>query len=146
MGASHGRAARRLAATGLLVLVAGGPASARAAGPETLRVVDGGTDATCATGCGTVDRAINRGTLDLQNGTATSVRIIVGPGRFPTVETILNGPMTIQGVGVGQTVLDGGGGGSVLSIATNATATVADLTITGGKLFSGGGVYNTGTL
>ena len=67
----------------------------------------------------------------------------------------VTGTLTVRGAGPRQTVIDGGGLDRVFSIANNATASISDLTITGGdatgggtsrEIDMGGGIYNTGTL
>jgi CSLREA domain-containing protein len=66
----------------------------------------------------------------------------------------ITGTLTIRGAGARQTIVDGGGLDRVFSIASNATASITDMTITGGdanggrtarEITLGGGVYNQGT-
>jgi len=75
--------------------------------------------------------------------------IVVAPGTYTTRLT-LNKSVTLQGAGAGQTVLDGGGAGTVLSIDPGSSVTVADVTITHGRAPDefgfGGGVFNNGIL
>jgi hypothetical protein len=68
---------------------------------------------------------------------------------------ILDGTLSIVGAGARQTIIDGNHLDRVFSIGIPATASISDLTITGGdatggntskEIDMGGGVYNTGTL
>ena len=67
----------------------------------------------------------------------------------------ITGTLTIRGAGARQTIVDGNHLDRVFSIANNATASISDMTITGGdstgggtskEIDLGGGIYNTGTL
>ena len=63
--------------------------------------------------------------------------------------------LVIRGAGAGQTIVDGGGLDRVFSIASNVTASISDMTITGGDatgggtargISMGGGLFNQGTV
>lgn len=75
--------------------------------------------------------------------------ILIAPGAYPARVTV-NKSVTLQGAGVGQTVLDGGGTGRVLVIDPGSSATVVGVTITNGRAPDdfgyGGGVFNNGIL
>jgi CSLREA domain-containing protein len=62
--------------------------------------------------------------------------------------------LTIRGAGASQTIIDGGGLDRVFSIAANATASISDMTVTGGdatgggtskEIDMGGAIFNQGT-
>jgi CSLREA domain-containing protein len=100
--------------------------------------------------------------------------VIVPPGRyrltsvpspeagFPTENDAGNGDLDItddtlavRGAGAGKTTIDGGGLDRVFSIGSNITASISDMTITGGDatgggtakgIAMGGAIYNVGTV
>ncbi len=60
---------------------------------------------------------------------------------------LLEKDITLDGENIDLTVINGGGGGSVVTIAADAIVTIRDLTITGGNSASdGGGILNYGAL
>jgi 6-phosphogluconolactonase (cycloisomerase 2 family) len=111
----------------------------------TLWVGSGGTDTgycSQANPCATISRAVS---LAIPNDT-----IYVGAGRFTdhvTVDSSIGG-LTIQGAGMHATIVSGGVDqpGSVFTIQSGATATIEDLSITGGQAPDGGGVDDAGAL
>jgi hypothetical protein len=116
-------------------------------GEEILRVVPGGTDVSCATGCASISYAVGRASFDLGRDAASSVRILVAAGSYDDHVTIPSGDtITITGAGADATVVRGGLSGTVFTVASGATATITDLTVTGGSAENGGGVSNSGTL
>jgi CSLREA domain-containing protein len=67
----------------------------------------------------------------------------------------ITGTLTIRGAGARRTTVDGGGLDRIFLIAPNATASISDMTITGGdatgggtsrEIDMGGAIYNPGTL
>jgi hypothetical protein len=125
-----------------------GAGRASAVGPETLQVAPGGSDSSCVTPCGAIQVAINDGYADVVNGRASRVTIDVAPGSYQA-NLAISAPisdMTITGSGIGRTVVNGGSSGSVLTVGPGASATVTDMTLTGGSAVNGGGVDNAGTL
>jgi hypothetical protein len=111
----------------------------------TLWVGSGGTDTgycSQANPCATLSRAVS---LAIPNDT-----IYVGPGRFTdhlTVDSSISG-LTVQGAGMHATIVTGGVDqpGSVFTVQSGATATIEDLSITGGQAPDGGGVNDAGAV
>jgi hypothetical protein len=99
--------------------------------------------------CASIQEAVERGSHDLQSGAAGSLLIEVAPGfysgdvRIP----VLPGtePVTIQGAGPSSEV-GGLGDGPAVTVPAGSRVAITDLSITGGRAASGGGVNNAGTL
>lgn len=135
-----------VAACGLAAITVAPAAHAFVVVPEVLRVVQGGTDASCVTGCATISQAVGVAAQDLATGAASTVTILVGPGSYDDHVMIPAGPITIEGAGATATTVRGGLSGTVFTVSAGATAVITDLAITGGVAPSGGGVVNDGTL
>ena len=134
------------AASAVIALV---PGSALA----DLWVSSSGTDSgycSQANPCATISRALS---LAIPNDT-----IYLGPGSYPEHVVIpstqpgdpnsISG-LTLQGSGMHSTTINGGGfntPGSVVTVGTGNTVTIADMTITGGVAPAGGGILNGGRL
>lgn len=138
----------------LLVLLAGALAplwlasTAAAQGGETLYVVVGGTDPTCANGCGSLQTAVNRAAADEAGGSVDAVVIQVGFGVFNGNVSVPGGVqnLVIAGSGSSTTQLNGNQSGSALTIAAGAGVSVQNLSIVGGAAPAGGGIDNAGAL
>jgi hypothetical protein len=72
-------------------------------------------------------------------------KITIGAGAYDGMLAIGKN-LTLQGAGAAQTTINGGVGGSVITIAIGTTVTIDGVTITGGSGQSGGGIFNQGTL
>jgi hypothetical protein len=139
--------ARRVIVVALATLCCVGAVGAVVPGVAlaTLWVGSGGTDTgycSQANPCATLSRAVS---LAIPNDT-----IYVGPGRFTdhlTVDSSISG-LTVQGAGMHATIVTGGVDqpGSVFTIQSGATATIEDLSITGGQAPDGGGVNDAGAV
>jgi hypothetical protein len=137
----------------LVVGVSAAVAFVPAAALADLWVSSSGTDSgycSQANPCATISRAVS---LAIPNDT-----IYIGPGSYsdhvvvpatkPGDPNSISG-LTLQGAGMHSTTVNGGGAdtpGSVFSIGAGNTATIADMTITGGIAPVGGGVVNAGLL
>ena len=113
-----------------------------------------------------------RAAIQETDATSGADAVIVPPGRyvlssvpspeagFPNENDAGNGDLditdtlTVRGAGAGRTTLDGGGLDRVFSIDGGVTASISDMTITGGDSIGGGsskgigmggGIYNQGT-
>lgn len=179
------RYATRSAAVAALVIASGAllPASGAGSVPRlTHRIVVDSTadapdanplDATCRTSAGTCTLraaiqtadALPSATVVVPAGTYRLGRRAVLPltqaavlGQDPANGYLaITGKVTVQGAGVGRTVVDGGGIDRVFGVRLGATAVINDLTVTGGNadaaamLFPidialGGGILNFGNL
>jgi CSLREA domain-containing protein len=127
-------------------------------------------DQVCSTAAATCTL---RAAVQEANAAGGANTIFIPPGRYrlkipPAVEAgfagqddagagdlDITGMLTIRGAGARKTIVDGGGLDRVFSIANNATASISDLTLTGGdatgggtskEIDMGGGLYNRGTL
>jgi uncharacterized repeat protein (TIGR03803 family) len=77
------------------------------------------------------------------NAVAAGGTVDVAAGFYRETETISRN-ITIDGAGTSAVIVDGAGAGSVFTIAEGVTATITDLTITGGNGGFGGGIRNNG--
>jgi hypothetical protein len=127
------RACASLATALVLVMLFAGVVVSSAAANAPLRV--------CTSGCpyATIAAAL----ADAGDGD----KIVVGEGTFPGALSV-DKDVFIAGAGAGQTIIDlaADGFGSVVTVSANATATISDVTITGGVTPSGAGVHNDGQL
>jgi hypothetical protein len=120
---------------GLILALAG---SAQA---DTLTVTN-----TNNTGSGSLRSAIE--TADA-NGVADTITFAADLG--PTIkltsgQLTINSDLTIKGPGANELSVSGTGNSGVFSVASEATAKISGLRITGGNANSGGGINNKGTL
>jgi hypothetical protein len=146
-----GRMMAGAVAAACLLAVALGPAAgpASAQGLEVLRVAPGGGDSTCVSPCASIQGAVERGSQDLRSGAAGSLVIEVAPGfysgdvRIPVLPGTQ--PVTIEGAGP-STEVGGLGDGPAVTVPAGSRVAITDLSITGGRAASGGGVNNAGTL
>ncbi len=73
--------------------------------------------------------------------------VVVAAAGVYTESVGINKSLTLQGAGAGQTIIDGNGTSSGISVyASDARVTVSDVTIRNGSASWGGGLYNMGTL
>lgn len=130
-----------LTLAGGLVSLPARPAQAQA--PATLYVDVAGDDGNdCqspASACRTLGAALARA--------AAGATIAVAAGRYPELLTIRSG-VSIIGAGAADTLIDGAGGGPVVtSYASEAPVILRGLTITGGRAVgAGGGIANYGQM
>jgi hypothetical protein len=69
----------------------------------------------------------------------------VAAGTYLENITLKSG-VVVQGAGQGDTIIDGGGSGSVVTaIGVDSAATLDGFTITNGNAYNGGGMYNSGS-
>ena len=109
--------------------------------PAPRYVAPGGSDTTDCSDplnpCQTINHAIFQATGgDMVN---------IATGTY-TENVTIDKDLTLQGGGAAATIVDGNGSGSVFTVGDNASVTLADLTITNGNAYYGGGIYNEGTL
>ncbi len=71
--------------------------------------------------------------------------VLVAPGSYAERFTISRN-VGIIGSGAGNTIIDGGQAGRVLTVAAGATVTLESLTVQNGVSSAGGGILNRGTL
>ena len=77
---------------------------------------------------------------------ASGDTITIGAGSYTALLSIGKN-LTLQGARADKTTINGGGGGSVITIASNATVAIDGVTVTGGNNTQfGGGINNAGTL
>lgn len=94
----------------------------------------------CASGCdyATISDAVG----DVPPGSVIAVQA----GTF-NENVVIDQSVTIQGQGIGVTVIDGQDSGSVLEIEAGSEVTLQDMTLqNGSSVNGGGGIYNEGTL
>jgi hypothetical protein len=92
-------------------------------------------------------------TITLPAGTFTLTRAGQGQDNAATGDLDLRTNITIQGAGVGNTVINGGGLDRVFDVQPGAVVTLRNLAVTGGNVDTGslatgvgGGIRNSGTL
>lgn len=71
--------------------------------------------------------------------------VMIGAGTF-TENLVVSKNLTLDGAGRTSTFLDGGGGGSVVSVGGGLSVSISELTIQNGNASSGGGISNYGAL
>jgi hypothetical protein len=75
----------------------------------------------------------------------TSIRVF--PGTYTENLVIESGSVSISGVSKGRnTIINGGGNGSVVTVGSDANVTLEDVTLENGDAVLGGGVYNLGSV
>jgi len=110
---------------------------------RTLSVAPAPTGADSAT-CGAAGSPCATIRQALANGSSGDT-VSVAAGAY-TERLDISKSIALQGVGAGQTVVDGSSGGAVLTVEKGAVVGVSGVTIQHGKAPSGGGVVNSGTL
>jgi len=110
-------------------------ALALALGLAPLSGAHAATPTVCPSGCAysSIQAAIN--------AAAWGDTITIGAGRY-TENLTLNASLTLQGAGDGQTIVDGGGTGTVVTVNHWGSVTLSGLTLTHGNAPAGGGIDN----
>ncbi len=147
----HARCAVALAASLTLLGVGAAVAtSAQAGTPVTVYVSTGGSDgADClgpATACATVSEGVTAAQTVFANDVSNSsdVTVSIAAGNYfdnVSIDVPDGDILTLAGHAAGDTSINGGGNGSVITVNAGVV-TVSDLTVTGGNAFSGGGIFN----
>ena len=134
-----GRPGQWLAAllTLLLALAAALPQGTLAATSRYVAPTGADNGDCSATPCKTIGYALEQ---------AGSSDTVVGAAGLYRERLTLSKGMTLQGAGAGATVIDGDDGGTVVTIDSGVTATIAGMTLQRGNAAAGGGVANYGTL
>lgn len=108
------------------------------------------SDSSVAGGCTTASACSLRDAVSAANATGGADTISLLAGRYELVSGSLQvaAPVTFDGVGARDTVIDANGTGSVITDNSTSALTVKDLTITGGAagLGDGGGIFSDGDL
>jgi hypothetical protein len=117
--------------------------------PSAANCLPQGADFTCPTLRDAVAYAVSPPVA----GSSTAVVVDLSSGEYQigdqTGEQALDvsaGNLTLTGTGVSETVVEGGGGAQLLTIASTAAVSLQDISLDGGTGPEGGDVYNDGNL
>jgi hypothetical protein len=118
--------------------------TAEAATAVTLYVSTSGLDSNSCTSAALPCLTIQQAITDAEATTASDVTVVIAAGSYPEHDTIavpVGDTLTLQGSTTGLTAVNGGSLDSVFTVSSG-TATINDLSISGGTGTLGGGVDN----